>query len=881
MKKILVLSLYGLLLSFYGYGKEKCYPVDLRCEHLSRPLGMDEKEPRLSWRVSDKRQDAMQTAYQVTVGLDSLSLLKDEGILWSEEKKSNNTLIRYAGDSLKPFTKYYWCVSIWDKDGKKSSKAISSFETGMIGQQNWKGTFISDGKDVEDRSTPCFRKKVNIRKKIKSARVYVTAAGLYELAINGKKIGDHVLDPAYTDFAKRLLYITYDVTGNLSQGENMLGVLLGNGWYNHQPVAEWNFHQADWRGRPSFRLNLRIVYSDGTEEWIASDRSFETTASPITFNAVYLGEGYDFRKDNKEVYASLSSEQLNWKPAVEIESPTEKIVAQSMPPIRVTKKLRAKSMTKFSDTNYVFDFGQNWSGVIDGIFKGEKDARVKIKYTEGLDEKKEHVYDDCLTGFYTDRRYGKHPEDEQFQTDVIYLDGEKNHFTPRFSYKGFQYVEVTSDRPLKLNKGSLTSCFMHTDVPDIASFECSNPLFNKIMRATRYSYLSNLIGIPTDCPQREKNGWTGDAHLAIETGLYNYDAITFYEKWMRDFQDNLFGEGRLACIIPSGGWGQTDNTVDWSCAVAIIPWTIYEFYGDDTCLRENYEMMKTHADFFLKHYPTGLVDACLGDWCPYKSVSNKELTASICFYRMVDIIAKAARLFNQEDDLLFYRKMANKIKMAINDKFLNEETGVYGSGYQAELSMPLRWNIVPEHCRSKVAARLSERVKQDNDHLDVGIFGCQALLDALTVTGNVEQAYKVANQKDEPSWGNWIERGSTTLHEWWKSYDDEGRPVTSHNHIMFGEIGAWLYKTLGGIKPDSACPGFKNIILKPYFMKDISYVNVSYNTPQGMVKSSWNRKGEKVVYKVTVPPNATATLFLQDDEPVNLKSGTFTFEVTQ
>ena len=297
MKKILIL-LYGILLSFSCYGKEKCYPIDLRCEYLCRPLSIDERSPRLSWKLFDRRADALQTAYYVAVSTDSLSLLKGENILWSEEKKSNNTLIRYTGKELEPFTRYYWCVSIADKDGQKSSKVISSFETGMLDQQNWKGKFISDGKDIEDRSTPYFRKNIGISKKVKSARAYITAAGLYELSINGKKIGDHILDPAYTDFAKRLLYATYDVTKDLKQGENILGILLGNGWYNHQPVAEWNFHQADWRGRPSFCLNLRIVYTDGTEEVIASDRSFETTASPLTFNAIYLGEGYDFSLNN-------------------------------------------------------------------------------------------------------------------------------------------------------------------------------------------------------------------------------------------------------------------------------------------------------------------------------------------------------------------------------------------------------------------------------------------------------------------------------------------------------------------------------------------------------------------------------------------------------
>lgn len=858
----------------------KCRPVDLRCEHLIRPLGIDRAEPRFSWHLEDERNGAKQLSYRIMLGTDSAALVRNKGVIWQEKKNSGQMLTTYKGKALKPFTRYYWSITVWDQNRQVSEQTISSFETGFLNTAQWKGCFISDGKDIESRETPYFRKEFILKKNVKSARAYIVAAGLYELSLNGSKVGDHFLDPAFTDYGKRLLYVTYDVTHLLHEGENAVGVILGNGWYNHQPVAEWNFHKAPWRNRPSFCLNIHVQYTDGTTDVITSDHSFKVAAGPITFNAIYVAENYDFRKEFQG-WNTLTFDDSSWKQSVEVPSPCSNIVSQSMHPIRKTEFRKPVSLKKLSDTLYLYDFGQNWSGITEFRVQGLPGTKVKLHHGEQLDSRRKRLFDDNNTQFYQNvkepLKYGVHPVDEIFATDVLWLNGKENTFSPRFNYKGFQYVEVSSDKPLELTKDNMTSYFIHTDVPASGSFECSDSLINRLWRATNYSYLSNLVGYPTDCPHREKNGWTGDAHLAMETGLYSFDGITFYEKWMADHRDNMYGNGQLRCIIPSGGWG--GDIADWTCSVTIIPWTLYEFYGDMTCLKDNYSIMKKHTDYWLSKFPDGLItDACLGDWIPYKSVANRELTASIYHYKNVDIVSRTAQLLGFKSDYEYYKSEAERIKDAINLKFLNKETGIYANGYQTELSMPLYWGIVPEDCIQKVAEQLTKRVSEDRDHLDVGIMGCKTILNALTGTGNVEQAYRMVTQQDYPSWGNWLRQGGTTLFENW---DYNGLAVGySQNHIMYGEIGAWFYKALAGINVDPAQPGFKNILLKPHFVEDLDYVKASYKSPFGLIVSEWTRKQGKVEYKVVIPPGATATLYLDGKgEAKQLSSGTYKFNI--
>jgi alpha-L-rhamnosidase len=372
-----------------------------------------------------------------------------------------------------------------------------------------------------------------------------------------------------------------------------------------------------------------------------------------------------------------------------------------------------------------------------------------------------------------------------------------------------------------------------------------------------------LFGYPTDCPQREKNGWTGDGQIAIETGLYNFDGITIYEKWLADHRDEQQTNGVLPAIIPTSGWGYTwANGPDWTSTIAIIPWNIYLFYGDSRLLDQCYGNIKRYVDHINTESPEGLTDWGLGDWVPVKSVTPKEFTSSVYYFTDVSILAKAAQILDHKKDFKKYSALAEKIKDAINAKYLNRETGIYGSGLQTELSVALYWGIVPENLKSKVAENLAKRVIQDDKHIDVGLLGTKAILNALSENGYPELAYEVALQETYPSWGWWIVNGATTLYENWRI--DSGRDI-SMNHIMFGEIGAWFYKGIGGIFPDAENPGFKNVILKPNFISSLNHFEASHNGPNGKIISKWERTGGKLVYTVSVPPNSMATLFLLSD----------------
>lgn len=424
---ILLISSMSLL-KLSAQNENSCVPTNLRCEHLAHPLGIDRQSPRFSWYLSDTRNGAKQTAYQIAVGKDSLALSKGKGAIWKKQISGDQMLTTYTGKALEPCTRYYWSISVWDKDKKKSQPVVSSFETGLLTQRNWQGKFISDGKDMESRDTPYFRKQISLNKEVESARAYIVAAGLYELSINGEKVGDHYLDPAFTDYGKRLLYVTHDVTSLLQQGKNAIGVILGNGWYNHQPVAEWNFHNAPWRDRPSFCMDIRIRYTDGTEEIIASDNSFKTNSGPITFNAIYLAENHDFRKDMPN-WNKPSFDDSSWQTATEVEKPDVIISSQTMHPIRITDFRKPIEVKKLSDTLYLYNFGQNWSGITTFTAQGEAGTKVKLRHGEQLDSRGKRLFDDNNTQFYQNvnepLKYGKHPEDELFQTDVLILDGKR------------------------------------------------------------------------------------------------------------------------------------------------------------------------------------------------------------------------------------------------------------------------------------------------------------------------------------------------------------------------------------------------------------------------------------------------------------------------
>ncbi|WP_167619322.1 alpha-L-rhamnosidase [Maribellus sediminis] len=829
--------------------------TNLRCEYLENPFGVDVSNPRFSWMLIDNTLGAKQEAYQILVSTDSLKIAKGIGDSWNSGKVNyDRILTSYSGEKLQPFTKYFWSVSVWNNSNEKAVSSVASFETGMMEMENWTGSWISDDKDIHEKAAPYFRKEFSTNRKIKSARVYVAAAGLYDLYLNGEKVGDHVLDPVYTRFDRRNLYVTFDITHQLEKDKNAIGILLGNGWYNHQSTAVWYFHKAPWRNRPAFCLDLRINYEDGTTEVINSGKDWKTSLSPVIFNSIYTAEHYDARLEQPG-WCEPDFDDSKWNNVIYRSAPSQNIVSQMLHPIRHVQKIEAKSITKLNDTTYVFDIGRNIAGVSQITVAGGEGTILRLKHGERL-------YDDGHVDISNiDVHYRPTGDSDPFQTDIYILKGSGTEtFMPRFNYKGFQYVEVTSNKALQLSKESLTAYFMHSDVPVAGKLETTNPTINRIWAATNNSYLSNLFGYPTDCPQREKNGWTGDAHIAIETGLYSFDGITIYEKWLADHRDEQQPNGVLPSIIPTDGWGyEWGNGPDWTSTIALIPWNIYLFYGDASLLEACYENIKRYVDHITEISPSGTTTWGLGDWVPVKSKSPVELTSTCYYYADALILSKAAKLFNKAADAEKYATLAQTIKKAFNEKFFHAETGIYASGTQTELSTPLYWGLVPEQEKERVAANLAKRVEADNFHLDVGLLGQKAILNALSENGYAEEAYKVAAQETYPSWGWWMVNGATTLLENW---DIDAQNDISMNHIMFGEIGAWLYKGLGGIYPDQNKPGFKNVQLKPSFISTLDGVEVSHQSPFGEIKSAWKHERKSVLYSVTIPANSTADFYI-------------------
>jgi alpha-L-rhamnosidase len=550
-------------------------------------------------------------------------------------------------------------------------------------------------------------------------------------------------------------------------------------------------------------------------------------------------------------------EAKGWKNSSIRSAPSQNIVSQQLHPIRNVEKIPAKAIKKINDTTYVFDLGRNIAGVSEFRVKSEAGTRFRLAHGE-------RIYPDGRVDMSNiNVHYRPTDDSDPFQTDIFITGGKGEEiFMPLFGYKGFQYVEVTSSRPVNLTIESLTGYFMHSDVPPAGSFETSNPTINKIWYAANNSYLSNLFGYPTDCPQREKNGWTGDAHIAIETGLYNFDGITVYEKWLADHRDEQQPNGVLPAIIPTSGWGyHWANGPDWTSTIAIIPWNIYLFYGDAKLLMDSYDNIKRYVDYITRISPGRLTSWGLGDWVPVKSKSPVELTSSVYYYVDALILSKAGEMVANYEMYRDYDQLASEIKDAINKKYLNRETGIYGSGTQTELSVPLKWGVVPDDMIEKVAANLAKRVAEDNNHIDVGLLGTKAILNALSENGYADEAYKVASQETFPSWGWWMVNGATTLYENWPI---DAKSDISMNHIMFGEISAWFYKALGGINPDPQKPGFKNVILKPMFVEGLSFAMAKHTSPYGEIVSEWARKKDNIVYKITIPANSTASLYLPD-----------------
>jgi len=841
-------------------------PSQLTCEYLDNPLGIDNPQPRMSWRLESKQRAQKQTAYQILAATSEALLKADAGDLWDTGKVASDQSVQvaYAGKALSSGQRCCWKVRVWDQDGKISAYSPpASWEMGLLAPQDWQGQWIANTADTNSLPAPFLRHAFTLEGKIKQARVYLCGLGYYELHLNGNKIGDHLLDPGYTRYDRRDLYVTYDVTDALRRGKNAVGVILGNGWYNVQTKAVWNFHQAPWRAAPKLLLQLRVEYTDGRSETIATDSGWKTSTGPITFDSIYGGENYDARAElpgwDKPDYDDSA-----WSQAQVVAAPGGKLAAQMMPPIKADPNVQPLKPVRLTEPRpgvFLFDLGQSFAGFAELRVRGPAGAKVVLKYGERVSK------DGMLDRTGIQHHVARVDASQQFQTDSYILRGQGwETWHSRFDYHGFQYVEVTGF-PGQPTLDTLRGDFIHSAVPVAGEFACSNPLLNRIWTAARWSYLSNLQGIPTDCPHREKNGWTGDAHLAAEQGLFNYAPAAVYTKWINDLGDEQRPTGELPGIVPTSGWGYTwGNGPAWDSAFLLIPYYLYEYCGDTKVLCDHYDGLKRYVDYLTRKAKGGIVNLGLNDWAPFKTTTPADITSTAYYYRDAQIVALTAGLRGNAADAQKYADLAASIKTAFNDKFYDPNTGLYGNGSQTSLSCALYQGLVEPANQARVLTNLVAAVENANNHIDTGILGSKYLLNALLANGRAEVAYRIASQKDLPSWGWWIEQGATTLWEQWNGAD-------SRNHIMFGDISAWFYKALAGINPDPAAPAFKHFILKPNLVGGLTSARAAYDSVHGRIVSDWKCANGRFDWTVTIPANTSATVYVPIPDAAAIKEG--------
>lgn len=867
----------GLILGFASclQKKKQLEIIDLKCEYMDHPISIDTKSPRFSWIYkSTDNQGFKQKTYKVDVALSKEMLVDEQdGDIWSSGLV--NSAVSFSAPKkeipLKSHTKYYWRVLAWGSTPDEAIVSrVDSFETAKLSTSDWQAKWITDEHNKEYGPAPMLRKSFNTQKGVLDAKAYVSATAYYQLWVNGKEAQATSLEPGYTHYDKRNLYTTIDVTKLLKEGENVLGAVLGNGFYNEDaPVATWDFEKARWRDRAKFIMELHVVYTDGSKDVIHTDNTWTTTTGASVYNNIYSGETYDARLE-KEGWSTADFDDSEWKKAVTTNAPSPMLVAQQVEPVKVTKELPAVSMKSFGDTLHVFDFGINLTGVCKINLRGEKGTKVTLMHGE-------LIRDDGRVEMRNIDIYYKPMKGIEFQTDTYFMKGEGDEvFIPKFTYHGFQYVEVKSDRPLQLKKEDITALFMHTAVEPVGHFSCSNELLNKIWEATRQAYLCNLHSIPTDCPQREKNGWTADAHIVIDVALQNFDGIKLYEKWMNDFIDNQREEGNISGIIPSSGWGYDDWIGPvWDAALFIIPDAIAKYYGDTRTIHNLYETCERYLRYLKnREDENGTVTYGIGDWVYYDTQTPTDYTTTCFYYLDNKLMAHFAEITGNDPSP--YSKKAESLKDFINKKYFDIEKSIYANGSQAAQAVALELDIVPEEYIQKVADRLNKTIVENNYFLDFGVLGSKYVPRALTRHGYIETVYKMATQEEAPSWGNWIKNGLTTLGETWV-LSPEFRDA-SVNHVFLGDISSWMTRSIAGIDCLDNTTGFNEIVIKPHYLEDLTWAKGEYQSVKGLITSEWRRDGNKIKLDVVIPENTSATIYIDKELKVDGGKHHFIFE---
>ncbi len=827
--------------------------TNLLCENLQNPLGIDVITPRLSWINSLPERGGGQTAYQILVASSPTVLAQNQGDLWNSGKiaSDQSVLVAYGGQPLASGEACYWTVRVWDENGNASAWSTPTmWSMGLLNASDWTAQWIGMNENTNispSPPSPLLRKTFSISKPIARATAYICGLGYYELQINGAKVSDHVLDPSWTLYNNHAYYTTYDVTTNLLQGNNAIGVQLANGFYNQWTVDVWNTYTAPWRALPEMIVQVVVQYADGTQDTIASDSTWKAATGPLLLDTTRLGEVYDARLELTN-WSTAGYNDSTWSNVVTRAGTGGSLLAPDAPSVKVFQSVHPVRIIPVTGKPgvYTFDFGQNLVGWGQLTVSGPAGTSVSMVYGE-LTNSDGSVNQSNINVFVTLQQY--------FQKDTYILKGGGTEtYAPRFTYHGFQYAEVTG-LPAAPTTNTLVAQVVHTAVPPAGNFLCSSDLLNRIETNTLWSYLGNFVGIPTDCPTREKNGWTGDAQLACEVGLTHFNAAPAYTRWLKEFGPGQQSNGELSGVFPNANWGYGEGPA-WESASQFIPWFVYEHCGDMGILTNNYATMKAYENYETSVASGNIVSYGLGDWEPASTVTPAAVTDTGYYYQGALVVARTAAMMGNMADAVTYSNLAAQIQVSFNNNFFNPTNDEYSIGSQTAQSCALYQGLVNSNNLAAVAQTLATTMLQNNNTIDTGILGSKYLLRALCDNGHSDTALALALQTNYPGWGNWISRGATTL---WETWSGNGA-TDSHNHIMFGDISAWFMEYLAGIRPGA--PGYKSVIIKPEITGAIAWAQGTHDSPYGTISSAWQINGRTITLNVTIPPGTTASVYL-------------------
>jgi len=890
----------------------------LRTEYLENPLGLDAKKPRLDWKLSSDGNNIMQSAYQVQASNsdDFVSLVWDSGKVAGSESQS----ILYAGPQLKSLERIYWRVKVWSNTGEESAFSQPAyFEAGLFDASDWEGQWIEPEKEIDIdayKPVPYIRKEFTVKKGLVSARACFTAKGLYSFYLNGTEGTDHLFTPGFTSYYKRLQYQVYDVTSMLHEGTNALGVMLGDGWWRGTTGG------ANLRNNFGYKVallgQLVLNYDDGSRDIIGSDESFKTSSGPLLKSDMKAGELYD-ATINIEGWNEPGYDDSSWESVAVAEDGYDHLIATRSVPVR-QKESFTPTVLRTPNGETVLDFGQNFAGWVHMKAQGTAGSEVFLIHGEALDR----------DGNFTLQNLAGDGKLEHFQEVRYILKGEGvESYRPQFSIFGFRYVLVKS-YPGEVKAENFTAFAIYSDLEETGDFTCSNPLINKLVSNSRWSQKSNFMEVPTDCPTRERAGWTGDAQLYCRTASDFMNVYPFFEKWMADLAAEQFTDGSVGSTVPTvighhnveewerfakgnrdpmmalrrpkpGTASMLDGSVGWGDAAVIIPWTMYLCYGDKAILEKQYESAKAWVDYMdacaktaneeykdfpaYSSYTDGELDANYiwdtkfhwGEWLEADTIFNDIVSAMTkskdsLAYVATAYYAYSTRLFSEMALELGKTEEGMKYRARYEkikrmyNKYFIKEDGYILEDRQAPNVRVLAFGLAEEQKQQAVADRLAQLVREQDYHLNTGFLSTPFLLQVLADHGYIDIAFRVLEQETCPSWLFAVGKGATTIWESWRGISPDGELSGSLNHYAYGAVCDFLFSNVAGIRPVWEKPGYKHMIFKPVVGGTLTQAHATYESRYGTIRSSWEKTEQGVTYRFVVPVNTTATVMLSANE---------------